>query len=79
MIPEIVDYATSVYKKYGVLSRRLNRIVENGTVKFVSNKKNGWFSFYFQKIFAMRYEYIDYHLYKVVKIFNVIVYKKPIS
>lgn len=79
MIPEIVDYATSVYKKYGVLSRRLNRIVENGTVKFVSNKKNGWFSFYFQKIFAMKYEYIDYHLYKVVKIFNVIVYKKPIS
>lgn len=76
-LPEIVDYATSIYRKYGVLNKRLDRVIENRTVKFVSSKKNGIFSYYFQKLFALRYEFIDYKLYKILKIFNVIVYKVP--
>ena len=77
MLSEIVDYATSLYGKYGVLNKRLDRVIENRTVKFVSTQKNGFFSYYLQKVFALRYEYIDYKLYKVVKLFNVIVYKVP--
>ena len=77
MIPEVVDYATSLYRKFGVLNKRLDKIIENRTVKFVSTKKNGVFSYYLQRVFALKYEYVDYKIYKVLKIFNVIVYKIP--
>ena len=77
MIPEIVSFATDLYHRYGVLNRRLHRIIENGTVKFVSNRKNGWLAYYSQKLFSLKYEYIDYKLYKVLRIFNAIIYKVP--
>jgi glycosyltransferase involved in cell wall biosynthesis len=77
MLPEVVDYATELYRRYGVLNKRLDRVIENRTVKFASTRKNGWLSFYVQKLFALRYEYVDYKLYKVLKIFGIIVYKIP--
>ena len=77
MLPEVVDYATELYHRYGVLNKRLDRVIENRTVKFASTRKNGWLSFYVQKLFALRYEYVDYKLYKVLKIFGIIVYKIP--
>ena len=77
MLPEVVDYATELYRRYGVLNKRLDRVIENRTVKFASTRKNGWLSLYVQKLFALRYEYVDYKLYKVLKIFGIIVYKIP--
>lgn len=76
-LQDVVAYATELYRKYGVLNKRLDRVIENRTVKFASTRKNGLMSFYLQKLFALRYEYVDYKLYKVLKIFGIIVYKIP--
>lgn len=76
-LQEVVDYATELYHKYAVLNKRLLRVVENRTVKFTTTRKTGFLSHYLQKVFALRYEYVDYKIYKVLKIFNVIVYKIP--
>ena len=73
----VCNHATSLYRKFGVLNKRLDKIIENRTVKFVSTKKNGVFSYYLQRVFALKYEYVDYKIYKVLKIFNVIIYKVP--
>lgn len=74
MIPQIVDYATELYNENGFLSVKNDRVVENGTVLFRLKKRK--ISNVLHKVFAIRYEYINYKLYKVVKILGVIVYKE---
>lgn len=76
MLPEVVDYATGLYEANYFLYRKLERKIENGTVVFMLKKKKKMASRILQKIFSMRYEYIDYNLYKVIRIFGLIVYKE---
>lgn len=75
-IPEVVDYATGLYDKYTFMHRRVVRREENGTVVFSRSRQRRWSSRFFQKIFSIRLEWMDYNLYKVIRVFNIAVYKE---
>lgn len=76
MIPEIVDYATRMHSRYAVIARKVERRMENGCVVFALKGKRKVLSKVIQKIFSLRYEFIDYRPYKVMRIFDIIVYKE---
>lgn len=77
MIPQIVDFATELYGKYVFLHDSIERKVENRTIVF--RKKRHLSTRMMEHLFSIRKEYIDYELYKVVRMFGVIVYRTPKS
>lgn len=73
-LPEVVGLATDIHKKWAFLHKRLRRSIENRTVLFVRKRRSS--SKMLQKLFSMKIEYLNYTRYKVVRLFNVIVYKE---
>ena len=49
----------------------------NGTVYYKKRKRHHFVSVVLQMFFSARWEFIDYKRYKVVRLFNIIIYKKP--
>lgn len=73
-LPEVVGLATEIHKKWSFLHRSLTKSVENRTVMFKRKRSLGTRTL--QKLFSMRIEYLDYTRYKVVRLFNKIIYKE---
>lgn len=76
MIPQIVEAATGLFDSYSFLHHRLVRKEENGTIYFARRHKGRLSTRLLQKLFSIRLEYMDYNLYKVVRLFNVVLYKE---
>ena len=75
-IPTVVSYSTKLHKKYPVLQRKVNRIIENDSVRFVIKKRRKLHARLLHKLFSLQYEFMDYRLYKVLRICGCLVYKK---
>lgn len=75
-IPYIVEYSTRLHEKYPVVHHKVKRIVENGSVRFVVKKKRKLYARILRKLASLNYEFIDYRLYKVLRVCGMIVYKK---
>ncbi len=77
-LQDVLDYALELYNKYSFLKNRYDVIYENGTMLFVRKKKkpSSAATKVLEKIFSIKLVWYDYKLYKVVKIFNIPVYKK---
>ena len=73
---EIVDYSKELYEKYGFLRTYLAQKFENNTFYYVRNRKSHLTTVLLQKLFSLKWEFMDYRLYKVARLFNVIIYKK---
>ena len=73
---EIVDYSKMLYEKYGFLKTYLVQKFENNTFYYARNRRSHLTSVLFQKLFSLKWEFMDYQLYKVARLFNVIIYKK---
>ena len=73
---EIVDYSKELYEKYGFLRTYLAQKFENNTFYYVRNRKSHLTTVLLQKLFSLKWEFMDYRLCKVARLFNVIIYKK---
>lgn len=78
MRQEIVDYAKRIFDKYDFLHTYLRRKHRNGTVYYERKKRKHFVSVALQALFSVRWEFIDYRKYKVIRVFNIMVYKKPV-
>lgn len=76
LIPDVVDYSTKLHIKYPVLHHKVKRKIENGSVRFVVKKKRRIHSVVLHKLASLNYEFIDYRLYKVLRVCGIILYKK---
>lgn len=79
ILPEIVEYAKATRNKYPLLKERIRIYEKNGTVLFsdkLYEHKKGLCTRFLESIFSIRKEFINYRLYKVVKIFSIPVYRK---
>ncbi len=74
---DVVDCASKIYDKYDFLHNYLVRRHMNGTVYYKKRKRHHFVSVVLQMFFSARWEFIDYKRYKVVRLFNIIIYKKP--
>ena len=78
MRQEIVDYAKRIFDKYDFLHTYLRRKHRNETVYYERKKRKHFVSVALQALFSVRWEFIDYRKYKVIRVFNIMVYKKPV-
>ena len=80
IIPNAVKYATELYEKYTILQEEIIRTTQNKTVVFKIKKKLKQKSFtsrILENIFSIKNEYYDYIYCKIIRIFGIIIYKKP--
>lgn len=75
MIPAIVKKSEEMYDKYTFLHNKIIKKYQNGTLYYSTFKKEKKSSALLQRIFSLKYEYVNYRLFKVLKIFGIIVYK----
>lgn len=76
---EVVDLAGRIYERYRFLNNYLIRKCMNGTVFYMKRKRRHVITAILQFLFSARWEFIDYKRYKVVRLFNIIIYKKPLA
>lgn len=76
---EIIDYARKLYDGYPFMHDIILQKEENGNVVFVKKKQHSHHStVMLQKIFSLRVEFMEnYKLYKVMRLFGVVIYRKP--
>ena len=77
MIPQIVKKSEEMYEKYTFLHNKIVKKFENNTLIYVPYSKKRTSSIILQKLFSLNYEYINYKLFKVMRLFNIIIYKSP--
>lgn len=80
IIPNAVKYATELYEKYTILQEEIIRTTQNKTVVFKIKKKLKQKSFtsrILENLFSIKNEYYDYTFCKIIRIFGIIIYKKP--
>lgn len=77
MLPAIVKKSEEMYDKYTFLHGKIVKKYENNTLIYVPYSKKRRSSALLQKIFSLNYEYINYKLFKVMRLFGVIIYKTP--
>ena len=77
MIPQIVKKSEEMYEKYTFLHNKVVKKFENNTLIYVPYSKKRTSSIILQKVFSLNYEYINYKLFKVMRLFNIIIYKSP--
>ena len=75
-ISDVVDYSTKLHVKYPILHHKVQRKIENGSVRFVVKKERKTHAVILHKLASLNYEFIDYRLYKVLRVCGIIVYKK---
>lgn len=75
MLPKIVEKSEEMYEKYSFLQSKIVKKYENGTMIYVPDRVQKKSSAFFQKIFSLKYEYINYKLFKVMRLFGMIIYK----
>lgn len=78
-IPNIVKYAKQLRSSHPLFRERIRMYEKNGTVLFsdkLYEHKKGLCTRFLESIFSIRKEFINYRLYKVVKIFSIPVYRK---
>ena len=75
---EIVGCAAEIYDKYDFLRQHVSRKLVNRTVCYEMKSRRHLVSGLLQILFCARREYFHYRQYKVVRLFNLIVYKKLI-
>ncbi len=75
IMEESAIYAAKLYNENSFLHDTITMSVKNRTLIF-ERKRNFRLSSIFEKIFSVKKEYVDYELYKVVRLFNVIIYKR---
>jgi len=73
---QIADFATGLYGKYPFLQVFIDMKTKNRTVVFEKNGKSHWGTLILEHLFSLKYEFVDYYIYKVLRIFNIIVYKR---
>lgn len=76
-IPEIVQKSEEMYKKYVFLHNKIVKKYENNTLIYVPYRKQRVSSKVLQYLFSLRYEYINFRLFKVLRVFGIILYKTP--
>lgn len=80
IIPVAVKYATELYDKHTLLQNEIIKATQNRTVIFKIKKnlrKKSFLSLLLEKAFSIKNEYIDYTFCKVIRLFGIIIYKKP--
>ncbi len=77
MIPQIVKKSEEMYTRYTFLHSKIVKKYENNTLIYVPNIEKRASSAIFQKLFSLKYEYINYKLFKVMRLFGIIIYKTP--
>lgn len=80
IIPTAVKYATELYDKYTLLQKEIIKTTQNRTIVFKIKKKlrqKSTSSLILEKIFSIKNEYYDYTFCKIIRLFGIIIYKKP--
>lgn len=77
MMPEVVKYADAIFASNSFLKNKLVRKERSGTVLYHFKENRFRVSSLLHGLFSVKYEYIDYRLYKAVRIFGILVYKSP--
>ena len=76
---DVIDLADSIYGKYSFLHNYLVRKEQNGTILYGRIGKKHLPTVMLEALFSVKKEHIDYKPYKIVRLFNIIIYKKPIK
>lgn len=76
---DVLDCAKGIYDRYGFLHEYLECRYRNGTVFYEMKKRHRITTVLLQMLFSVRREFINYRQYKVVRVFNLIVYKRRID
>lgn len=74
--PRAAEYSRELYNKYEFLAENLECYVENGNILFEKRRTHHFMTYLMQRIFFIGYEHFDYVVYKVVRILNLVVYKR---
>ena len=77
MIPQIVKKSEEMYERYTFLHDKVVKKFENNTLIYVPYSRKRRSSVILQKLFSLNYEYINYKLFKVMRLFGIIIYKTP--
>lgn len=75
---EAIDLAGQIYDRFGFLHKYLTPQTKNGCIIYLKKKRHHLSTVILQKLLSIDKEHIDYEPYKVVRIFNVIVYKRRV-
>ena len=76
---DVIDFADSIYGKYSFLHNYLVRKEQNGTILYGRIGKKHLPTVMLEALLSVKKEHIDYKPYKIVRLFNIIIYKKPIK